>query len=345
MLLDGSNLFVAGQATVTELNASTGALVRVLSSSAYQFNGPDAMVVDGPDLFVTNAEAGATDDGSVTELNASTGALVRVLSAPVYQFSGPTAMATDGGDVFVLDTLGGVTELNTSTGALVRLVPPAWYGFSSPNAMVRHGDELYVLNSDQAEGVAVLNASNGAAMGVLSGGFDFPEALAAYGDDLFVASSNGSSVTEVNASTGTLVRQLSGPSYRFDSLGPMVADKDDLFVASGDELCASPPYGCPNFAVTEVNGDSGAVVRVISGGSFDYPDAMVVDGPNLFIANGCGCGKRRGSVTEVNARTGALVRVIAAPAYDFEGPAALAVDGPDLFVLNGDGNSVTELPR
>jgi sugar lactone lactonase YvrE len=114
----------------------------------------------------------------------------------------------------------------------------------------------------------------------------------------------------------------------------MVADKDDLFVASGDELCASPPYGCPNFAVTEVNGDSGAVVRVISGGSFDYPDAMVVDGPNLFIANGCGCGKRRGSVTEVNARTGALVRVIAAPAYDFEGPAALAVDGPDLYVAN-----------
>jgi outer membrane protein assembly factor BamB len=271
---------------------------------------------------------------------------VKVFSGARYQFSGPTAMATDGGDVFVLETLGGrVTELNASTGALVRLVPPAWYGFSSPNAMVRHGDELYVLNFDQTEGVTVLNASNGAAMGVLSGGFDFPEALADYGDDLFVASSNGSSVIEVNASTGTLVRQLSGPSYRFDSLGPMVVDKDDLFVASGDELCASPPYGCPNFAVTEVNANSGAVVRVISGGSFDYPDAMVVDGADLFVANAALSGKGgEPSVMEVNQATGAVVRVISGRTYKFDGPDAMVVDGPDLFVLNSDGNSVTELP-
>ena len=151
-----------------------------------------------------------------------------------WSFGGPTNVLLDGSNLFVAGQAT-VTELNTSTGALVRLVPPAWYGFSSPNAMVRHGDELYVLNSDQTEGVTVLNASSGAAMGVLSGGFDFPEALAAY----------------------------------------------------SDELCASPPYGCPNFAVTEVNGNSGAVVRVISGGSFDYPDAMVVDGADSVRRQCC----------------------------------------------------------
>jgi hypothetical protein len=125
----------------------------------------------------------------------------------------------------------------------------------------------------------------------------------------------------------------------------MVVDKDDLFVASGDELCASPPYGCPNFAVTEVNANSGAVVRVISGGSFDYPDAMVVDGADLFVANAALSGKGgEPSVMEVNQATGAVVRVISGRTYKFDGPDAMVVDGPDLFVLNSDGNSVTELP-
>ena len=78
MALDGPDLFVANSGTdntdndvgsVTELDASTGALVRVISGSAYQFNDPSAMVLDGRDLFVANRGG-----GSVTELNGSTGA-------------------------------------------------------------------------------------------------------------------------------------------------------------------------------------------------------------------------------------------------------------------------------
>ena len=52
MAVDG-DLFVANGGTdndvgsVTELDGSTGALVRVISGSAYQFNDPSAMVLDG----------------------------------------------------------------------------------------------------------------------------------------------------------------------------------------------------------------------------------------------------------------------------------------------------------
>jgi hypothetical protein len=52
----GNDLFVAnsGGGWVTELDASTGALVSVISGSSYQFDGPDAMAAVGNDLFVAN---------------------------------------------------------------------------------------------------------------------------------------------------------------------------------------------------------------------------------------------------------------------------------------------------
>ena len=64
-----------GGNSVTELTASTPALVRVISGSAYSFNDPDAMAVAGNDLFVAN-EWG----NSLTVLDAATGGLVRVMS-------------------------------------------------------------------------------------------------------------------------------------------------------------------------------------------------------------------------------------------------------------------------
>ena len=64
-----------------------------------------------------------------------------------------------------------------------------------------------------------------------------------------------------------------------------------LFVANA---ALSGKGGEPS--VVEVNQATGAVVRVISGRTyqFDGPDAMVVDGPDLFVLNGDG-----NSVTEL----------------------------------------------
>ena len=39
---------------MTELSASTGALVKVISGSAYQFNGPGAISSDGTHVWVAN---------------------------------------------------------------------------------------------------------------------------------------------------------------------------------------------------------------------------------------------------------------------------------------------------
>ncbi len=44
----GSGGTLGDGTTLTELDASTAALVRVVSAPTYQFNGPDAMVLSGP---------------------------------------------------------------------------------------------------------------------------------------------------------------------------------------------------------------------------------------------------------------------------------------------------------
>ena len=98
---DGTHVWVANNDgnSVTELNASTGALVKVISGSRYEFNDPDAIASDGTHVWVAN------DDGnSVTELNASTGGLVKVISGSSYGFNDPDAIASDGTHVWVANT-------------------------------------------------------------------------------------------------------------------------------------------------------------------------------------------------------------------------------------------------
>ena len=91
--------------SVTEVNVSTGALLKVISGPAYQFNGPHALAVIGDNLFVANKWG-----NSVTEVNASTGALVKVMSASGYRFGGPEAMAVAETHLFVANYGGSVTD-------------------------------------------------------------------------------------------------------------------------------------------------------------------------------------------------------------------------------------------
>jgi hypothetical protein len=81
--------------SLTELEASTGAVENVISAPAYGFDGPVAPPVDGPDLVVANSY-----DTSLSEINASTGALARVVSGPSYRSAGPCAMVLRGSCVW-----------------------------------------------------------------------------------------------------------------------------------------------------------------------------------------------------------------------------------------------------
>jgi outer membrane protein assembly factor BamB len=341
LVVAGPHLFVGNYepGSVTEIDASSGAMVRFISTSGYQFAGPDAVAADGPDVFVANY-----DGNSVTEVDARTGALLRVISGAKYYFDRPDAITVNGPDVFVANYHGNsITELNASTGAMVRFIIGPKYQFEGPQALAVDGPDLFVANELGAyEGwVTEVDASTGALVRVITGPhYDIanPVALVIDGRDLFVAvggSYGGKSgdLTEIDDRTGALVRVISAPQYEFAEPAAMVFDRGDLFVAN------------KNGPVTEVNPTTGALVRLVQGGRYlNQPDAITGDGPYVLVANtDAGNSAPVDSVEELAASTGAVVRVFVGPEYLFDGPSAMVVAAGRLVVANEDGGSATVL--
>jgi PQQ-like domain len=371
LVLSGDDLWVANNNSLfsgnnladslTEVDASTRALVRVVLGSPYRFDNPDAMALSGGHLFVANdTDSPDASSGSLTEVDASTGALVRVVSGPVYQFNGPFAMVVSGHDLFVANAFGGyhhgfgfgsLTEVDASTGALGRVISAPAYkiGFNGlVGGLVVSGQDLFVASSGggyHGQGsLTELDAATGALVRVISGPtyrFDVPVALTLSGNDLFVANSPidhaAGSLTEVDANTGAVVKVISGRAYKFAAPGAIALSGEDLFVANG----TGGYHG--HGSLTEVDATTGSLVRVISGPAYRFdlgqPAAMVANGRDLFVADGA-----TDSLTEVDAATGALVRVVSGPAYPFNDPSAMALRGDDLFVANRAGRSLTEMP-
>ena len=98
---DGRHVWVTspGGGSVTELDAATGALVRVLKGHRYRFNQSHAAASDGLHVWVVNSPQNG--GGSVIELDAATGALVKVLDGSAYGFNYPEGIAWDGARVWV----------------------------------------------------------------------------------------------------------------------------------------------------------------------------------------------------------------------------------------------------
>ena len=139
------------EGVLTEVDATTGHVVRVVTGARYGMNVALAMTIDGPDIFVV-------DEGKnqVTEVDASSGQLVRVLNAGDYIFAEPHAITSIGPDVFVANDQGGaggtVTEFVAATGALVQVIGGVQYKFSEPTMLASYGPNLFVFSAGAAQG-------------------------------------------------------------------------------------------------------------------------------------------------------------------------------------------------
>ena len=191
---------------LTEIDASTGALVKVVRQLPYRFGNIMAMVPDGPDLYVLNQPVMNNQAPSIVELNTSTWALVRVISGEQYKLSDPFSMVLSGGKLFVansqgaFENRGSVTEVDASTGALARVMDGPAYRLVFPFAVQADGNDLFVLNAtalkspDELGSVTELSAVTGQVVSVYSGAaYDFvgADALAVSGHELFVTNSDG----------------------------------------------------------------------------------------------------------------------------------------------------------
>ncbi|MGA2211571.1 MAG: choice-of-anchor Q domain-containing protein [Acidimicrobiales bacterium] len=293
---DGTHVWVANLSgnAVTELDASTGALVNVIEASSDQFNQPFSISSDGAHVWVANSGG-----NSVTELDASTGALVKVIDGKKDKFDYPVAVSSDGTHVWVANLNGdSVTELDASTGALVKVIDGTKDKFDGPAAIDSDGTHVWVANQ-YSNTVTELHSATGKLVKVIDAakyGFLTPDGVSSNGTQVWVSSFGSDTLTELNASTGALVRTLTGDGLSQPE--SVSSDGTDVWVTNRDD------------SMTEVDASNGSLVAVISDTSdpsddFNTPIGVDSDGSHVWVTNIDG-----NSVTELDAPSGALVQVI-----------------------------------
>lgn len=259
LVADDSHLWlIDANNSLSEFDASNGALVQVLSSPSFGFDEPLGIAADGTLLWVTNF-----GNDTVTELNQSDGSLVQVLSGASYGFDAPFAITADGTHVWVInDGNGSVTELDQASGAADRVVTAAAGGFEDPDAVVADGTHSWVLNLTGS--ISELTAA-GTLVKVLSGakfGFDNPQTLLADGLGHLWVASYGSTVTEVAETTGEPLRVVSDgvEEYSGARAESLAVGAESLWVADS-----------ANDAVAQLSDSTGHVVQVLVGATSTIP--------------------------------------------------------------------------
>jgi streptogramin lyase len=179
--------------------------------------------------------------------------------------------------------------------------------------------------------VAAFSAQSGAPEEIISGtnmnGLNGSSGISVGGGNVWITNANGNSVTELDAKTGHVLREVEGDAGKFEWPMGIVSTGGDVWVANLD-----------GNSLTEVNESTGAVMRVVTGDELDGPDSLCVHGEEIWVTNLYG-----NSVTELNARSGSLVRVIQSKADGFSAPTGITAGDSTIWVTNQWGNTVTEL--
>ena len=195
LAFDGAAMWVTnhGSASVTKLRASDGYVIYTYNVG----NGPEGIAYDGVKMWVAN-----NTDSTVSSINRSAGTVTTYSAG--YQFSNPFGVAFDGTNIWVTNYGSGfVTELRASNGAYINNYPAG----QNASGIAFDGTHIWVTNVAAAGTVTVLNASDGSPAGAPIPVGISPTAIAFDGTNMWVVNSGSSDVTEINASTMTVVGQ------------------------------------------------------------------------------------------------------------------------------------------
>jgi hypothetical protein len=223
---EGGHLWVAsgGNANhtsqVDELSAASGAIVRVVKQDIW---APEAIDAIGSNVWVGNLvddqiNVTGNPNHSVTELSATTGAVERSINL-THDGAGvqAAAFAPNGGNVWMSNSIVSTpgtnyqaVELRASDGGIVQQAggthPWSTSGGGSPGGISLVGNHLWISDWNN---VVELNATTGKVMRIVGARrdrIDVTQDVLAYGNYVWVSNSGGNSLTELQASTGGLVR-------------------------------------------------------------------------------------------------------------------------------------------
>ena len=320
---------------VTEINAHTGQVIRVVSAKADGFIDPTGIAVSGNNVWVVSGSVtynnGTSNYGMVSELNATTGDLVRTVNLKKYGVTGLSAVSADAPHVWVTADGGEqVAELSNATGRIVRVFRGR-QKHVEPGGIYSDGRHVWISSLEIGEGVVERSALTGnklrtitpTHMTVPPGGGSkvltylgprFVTADARYvwtgNDEGTRFKPSGGSVTQINAVTGTIVRTIDTATGRFyGGFQSIVSDGNRVWVVNGSVYYQKGRRGD---SVTELNATNGSFVRVVvlHDGIYSDPVGLATNGVDVWVTDQGGGALGIGSVIELNASTGAVVRMI-----------------------------------
>ena len=301
----------AGGGWLAEIDAATGALVRIVAGPRYALTDPVALAVDGNTLWVADGNGDA-----LTEIDATTGALIRVVAGPRYQLADPAAIAAGGGNVWVASAgANSVTEIDAATGALVRVLSAPRYRLDTtvyPPAITVAGNRVWVTGGN-SDALTEIDTPTGAPVRVITDRryqLNGPDAIAVTGDRAWVVDVDSSSVTEIDAATGALIRVIPRlPNVPFG----IAADRDGAWLVTNLGVKAVDGTR-PQGSVAELGAVSGRLIRNIGGPPFRsaIPGGEIAAGGGGIWVTGISFYSYRAWLAEISAATGTLLRVIVA---------------------------------
>lgn len=160
--LSGEKVWVtnANGDSVTEFDAKTGGVVRVVKSGDGGFDWPMGVATTGADVWVENLNG-----NSLTEIDQSTGSVLRVISGD--GLDGPDSICVLGREIWVTNLYGNsVTVLNAHSGSLIRVIKSKSDGFSAPTGITGRGSSVWVTNQ-WSNTVTELAASSGSLIRII----------------------------------------------------------------------------------------------------------------------------------------------------------------------------------
>ena len=193
--------------SITEIDASTGGLIQVISGSSYAFEDPVALAVSGPDVFVADHT-----NNAVTEVVISDGSIEQVITGG--GLDGPDGLGISSGYVWVSDSVSSAaTQIDASTGAIIGTYNnnDGAYGFGSPSVVLGTTSDVYITSPfGSSPMVTDVDATSGSPYwyecdtNTPDPYFSSLSALAVDGNYLWVASRSGANNPYPDAATGSL---------------------------------------------------------------------------------------------------------------------------------------------
>jgi YVTN family beta-propeller protein len=294
---------------VAVLGACMAGAQTQLSSRVRVGEGPEAVVFDGTNLWVSNEF-----DNTVTRMSRTGGVLSthRVGRRPL-------GLATDGRNVWVANYLDGtVSQLSVDSGSVI-----ATYSVGAgPVAVTHHRGSVWVANRDDNT-VTRLDAATGQLQATVKVGRR-PSGIAA--GDVAVAGGTAHFVWVANSRGGTVSRIRQGDNVLAGTFP--VGDGPFGLAFDGATVWVSN-YFSQN--VTRLAAD-GRVLGTYATG--DGASGILFDGDSVWVAN-----NGSNSVSRLRATDGALLQTVGVG----KGPFGLAFDGAAIWVANFGSNDVTPM--